>query len=49
MSSSTKKEKPKFTFTTETDVGLGMLADPNKLKVIGEENSSDSLSSSTSL
>lgn len=50
MSSSSKdNKKPKFTFTTETDVGLGMLADPDKLKMIGEDNSSDSLSSSTSL
>jgi hypothetical protein len=48
MSSSQTNNKPKFTFTTETDVGLAMLADPDKLKVIGE-NSDSSLSSSDTL
>jgi len=48
-SSSPQNKKKKFTFTTETDVGLGMLADPNKLRVVGEDESSESLSSSASL
>ena len=46
--SSSQANKPKFTFTTETDVGLAMLADPDKLKIIGEKSES-SLSSSDSL
>ncbi len=49
MASSSNTSNPKFTFTTETDLGLGMLADPDKLKIIGEDKSDSSLSSSDSL